>query len=32
MQEAIETHIQGLVEDSLPVPEPRTLAEYVAVA
>jgi predicted RNase H-like HicB family nuclease len=32
MQEAIELHIQGLVEDSLPVPEPRALADYVAVA
>ena len=31
MQEAIERHIQGLMQDSLPVPEPRTLAEYVAV-
>jgi len=32
MQEAIELHIQGLVEDNLPVPEPRAWAEYVAVA
>jgi predicted RNase H-like HicB family nuclease len=32
MQEAIELHIQGLVEDSLPVPEPHALADYVAVA
>ena len=32
MQEAIEMHIQGLLEDNLPVPEPRALAEYVAVA
>jgi len=32
MQEAIATHIQGLLEDNLPVPEPRALAEYVAVA
>jgi len=32
MQEAIAMHIQGLLEDNLPVPEPRALAEYVAVA
>jgi len=32
MREAIELHIQGLLEDNLPVPEPRALAEYVAVA
>ena len=32
MQEAIEMHIQGLLEDNLAVPEPRALAEYVAVA
>jgi predicted RNase H-like HicB family nuclease len=32
MQEAITLHIQGLLEDHLPVPEPRALAEYVAVA
>jgi predicted RNase H-like HicB family nuclease len=32
MQEAIELHIQGLLEDRLPVPEPRALAGYVAVA
>lgn len=31
MQEAIELHIQGLLEDKLPVPEPRATAEYVAV-
>jgi predicted RNase H-like HicB family nuclease len=31
MQEAIVLHIQGLREDNLPVPEPRALAEYVAV-
>lgn len=27
--EAIETHIQGLIEDGLPVPEPSSRAEYV---
>lgn len=32
MQEAMEMHIQGLREDNLPLPEPHSLAEYVAVA
>ena len=27
--EAIESHIHGLVEDGLPVPEPATRGEYV---
>ena len=27
--EAVEAHIQGLLEDGLPVPEPTTLADYV---
>lgn len=31
MREAIEFHLQGLIEDKLPVPEPRARAEYVAV-
>ncbi len=31
MYEAIELHIRGLLEDKLPVPEPRSFAEYVAV-
>jgi len=31
MREAIEFHLQGLAEDNLPLPEPRTRAEYVAV-
>lgn len=30
MREAIEMHIRGLLEDNLPVPEPRSFAEYVA--
>ena len=29
MQEAIEAHIQGLLEDGEAVPEPTTEAEYV---
>ena len=28
---AIEMHVQGLVEDGLPVPESNSIAEYVAV-
>ncbi|MBI4200154.1 MAG: type II toxin-antitoxin system HicB family antitoxin, partial [Chloroflexi bacterium] len=31
MREAIEFHLQGLIEDNLPIPEPNTKAEYVAV-
>ena len=29
IREAIEFHIEGLKEDSLPVPKPRTVCEYV---
>ena len=32
LYEAIEMHIQGLLEDKLPVPESKSFAEYVAVA
>ena len=31
MHEAIELHIQGLVEDKLPIPESQSFAEYIAV-
>ena len=31
MYEAIELHVQGLLEDHLPVPESSSFAEYVAV-
>jgi predicted RNase H-like HicB family nuclease len=31
MHEAIEMHIQGLLEDGLSIPEQESLAEYVAV-
>jgi predicted RNase H-like HicB family nuclease len=31
MHEAIEMHVQGLLEDGLPVPEQESFAEYVAV-
>lgn len=32
MYEAIEIHIQGLLEDNLPIPESKSFAEYVAVS
>lgn len=31
MYEAVELHVQGLLEDKLPVPKSRSSAEYVAV-
>jgi predicted RNase H-like HicB family nuclease len=31
MHKAIELHVQGLLEDNLPVPESNSFAEYVAV-
>ena len=31
MYQAIEMHIQGLLEDKLPVPRSRSFAEYIAV-
>jgi len=31
MREAIKMHIQGLIEDKLPIPESTSFAEYVAV-
>jgi predicted RNase H-like HicB family nuclease len=31
MHAAIELHIRGLMEDSLPVPESNTFAEYILV-
>jgi len=32
MYEAIEMHIQGLLEDNLAIPESKSFAEYVVVA
>jgi predicted RNase H-like HicB family nuclease len=32
IEEAIAFHIEGLIEDGLPIPEPRSRAEYVSVA
>lgn len=31
MHEAIEIHVQGLLEDKLPIPKSNSFAEYVAV-
>jgi predicted RNase H-like HicB family nuclease len=31
MHEAVEMHVQGLIEDKLPVPESNTYAEYIAI-
>jgi predicted RNase H-like HicB family nuclease len=32
MHVAVEMHIQGMIEDKVPVPESVSLAEYIAVA
>jgi len=32
MHEALEMHIQGMIEDKMLIPESVTLAEYIAVA
>ena len=32
MHEAVEIHIQGMLEDNLPIPENTAVAEYIAVA
>ncbi len=32
MQEAIEFHLDGLLEDHLPIPEPSTEAKVISVA
>jgi predicted RNase H-like HicB family nuclease len=31
MHEAVEMHVQGLIEDHLPIPQGDTSAEYIAV-
>ena len=31
MHDAVEMHVQGLLEDNLPIPESTTYAEYIAV-
>ncbi len=32
MREAIAFHIQGLIEDGLPVPRPASIVEYLEIA
>jgi predicted RNase H-like HicB family nuclease len=32
MQKAIEFHIEGLIEDGLPVPRPSSRVEYLEIA
>jgi predicted RNase H-like HicB family nuclease len=32
MHEAIGMHIQGLIQDHLPVPGPQALSEYMAIS
>ncbi len=32
MHEAVEMHVQGMIEDKMPISESVTLAEYIAVA
>ena len=32
MHEAVKMHIEGMIEDKLPIPENVTMAEYIAVA
>jgi predicted RNase H-like HicB family nuclease len=31
MHQAMEMHVQGLIEDGLPIPEPQASAEYIAI-
>lgn len=32
MYNAIEMHIEGLIEDGLPIPEPTTFSEYILIS
>jgi predicted RNase H-like HicB family nuclease len=32
MHAAVEMHVQGMLEDKMPIPESVTLAEYITVA
>ena len=32
MHEAVQMHLQGMIEDKIAIPENATLAEYIAVA
>lgn len=31
IHQSIQMHVQGLLEDDLPVPEPQSFAEYIAI-
>ena len=31
IHKAIELHIKGLIEDGLPIPQTRAIAEYIAI-
>ncbi len=31
MYEAIQMHVQGLIEDHVPIPEPHATAEYIDI-
>ena len=31
MHEAMQLHVQGLIEDGLPIPESESSAEYIAI-
>lgn len=31
MREAVELHIQGMIEDGLPIPEPNSHVEYIEI-
>ncbi len=31
LHEAVEMHVQGMLEDNLPIPDSVTVAEYIAV-
>jgi len=31
MHEAVEFHIQGMIEDGLPIPEPNSHVEYIEI-
>ncbi|NJD35101.1 MAG: type II toxin-antitoxin system HicB family antitoxin [Betaproteobacteria bacterium] len=32
IREAIEFHIEGLIEDGLPIPQPASIVEYLEIA
>ena len=31
MHEALEMHVEGLIEDGMPIPQPTAVAEYMVV-